>query len=324
MFKNIFNKFKAKNEDEINNKEEFEKSCKKYSQYYYQQEINMDLKHPETHKPMMFADSFPEEFHEWCSIKSSYDKKRLVFSVLDNYFWNSVPLWKLLDRLIEDRRIQDALEIIESNIDEPEEKQIEYYLVLAKLYLILGQYEKSRLYIEKISSKDPDNRNLNLFLIDYYYHINNHKNLHQISDRLLKEFNLNNNIDQTFQNSFSKIKGNLRSIYLLIQFGKSLEGKQDENRFWELAEEEFYWSPTLRKEHAYLLLKKGETLKAFAKLLVLVKEMPWDKEAALNTMEFMEKMSYDNGDKEWLSNLIKENSWSTEGMNSVGEFDIKL
>lgn len=87
MFKNIFNKFKPNKEDEIINKEEFEKSCKKYSQYYYQQEIKMDLKHPETQKSMLFADSFPEEFQEWCNIitiilrktRLNFCKNRLSF-----------------------------------------------------------------------------------------------------------------------------------------------------------------------------------------------------------------------------------------------------
>lgn len=297
-------------------RDEFEKSCKKYSQYYYQDLISMDLKHPETQKPLMFADSFPEEFIEWCEIKSLYDKKSIVFKVLDTYFWNSLPLWKVLDRLIEDRRIEQSSDIIENYNNPPEDEKDNYYFVLAKYYLIKKEYDKVKEYLDKIDTKNINNKKLNLMYIDFYYETNNHTELHKISDRFSKSIKPepSKNIDDIFEKLFSKVKGEYRSVYLAVIFGKSLPEGKVNNRFWELAEEEFYWSPTFRKEHAYVLIKKGDTVKAFAKLLALVKEMPWDKEAALNSMSIMNALNLEGEEKIWLQNLIKDNKWTTNSM----------
>lgn len=294
-------------------REEFDKACKKYSQYYYQDLISMDLKHPETQKPMMFSDSFPQEFKEWCEIQSSYDKKSVVFKALDTYFWNSLPLWKVLDRLIEDRRIDQALDIVK-DYNPPENEKDDYYLTVAKLFIIKKEYDKAEHFLKKISKQD--NKKINLMYVDFYYDTNNHKDLHRIGDRLSKsiKYNPSKDINKIFDELFSKVKGGFRSVYLAVIFGKSLTEIKSRKRFWELAEEEFYWSPTFRKEHAYVLIKEGEALKAFAKLLALVKEMPWDKEAALNSMEFMKSLSFEGEEKIWLENLIKENNWTTEGM----------
>ena len=74
--------------------------------------------------------------------------------------------------------------------------------------------------------------------------------------------------------------------------------------------------------HAYHLADKGAMDRGFAKLLALVKEMPWLREPSLNLIQFFDKLD-PTGQKimpEFQAHLrqtIEKNGWTIEGMNKM-------
>lgn len=91
---------------------------------------------------------------------------------------------------------------------------------------------------------------------------------------------------------------------------------------WKWAEDEFYYSPYFRCQHAYWMLEtRKEIVPAFSKLLSLSKEMPLIKEAAINTIILIEKID-PRGDKgiarediRKIKSLIAKNGWNSDNMN---------
>jgi hypothetical protein len=90
---------------------------------------------------------------------------------------------------------------------------------------------------------------------------------------------------------------------------------------WEWATYEFYYSPHFRSQHAYLLIQKGEHIKAFAKLYSLADEMPWYKEAVINSVNMMNQLGLDDPEmlakKQRYEKIIRDNKWTFEGMHQL-------
>ena len=107
-------------------------------------------------------------------------------------------------------------------------------------------------------------------------------------------------------------------IYALAWLSNS---KQVTEAEWEWANDEFYYSPDFRSQYAYKLLKDGDVLKGFAKLYALSEEMPWYKEAVMNTILLIDQLNLTGqeiqADKQKYLKIIEKNNWSDANMYQI-------
>jgi hypothetical protein len=76
-------------------------------------------------------------------------------------------------------------------------------------------------------------------------------------------------------------------------------------------------------QQAYYLTNQGKSEQGFAKLIALVQEMPWLREANLNLLQYFDRFNEALG-KEIMPEFqtqvrqrIKEQGWTTEGMTKI-------
>lgn len=273
-------------------------------------------------EPTNFINAFPDIYSKCLDIKSPWDRRSLIFSKLDELFGNQIPPYVYAERLIEDRYPQKALEIL-NKIDIPSEDKNIYYTIFAKVLIIMGDYVQAIEKAKKALDDNPDYIKAKIVLADAYHLAGKTDEAHDIYDPILNKYlekivnksSCNLNIIELFGAEAER----MRSPILAIQFLK--ENSLSEEA-WKWAENEFYYSPYFRCQHAYWMLeKKKEILPAFSKLLSLFKEMPWIKEAAINIIILIEKID-PKGDKgiakediTKIKSLINKNGWNSDKMN---------
>ncbi len=304
------------------------------------QDINLEIKN-EDGQVLMFADAIPEAYQDWLEIDSIWDRRSIIFEALDVIFAETqFANWQRAERLMEDRYPIKALEELNDSKFPGEEYVAEYWASCAKAYIILNDYNEAIKWAREGLEADPKHRRCKLMLADAHHLNNEFDQAHKIYDELLHEaLGELNQSKEKIELSFQELLGFhgdiLRSPIYAFNWLKN--DKDTTEEIWDWAEGEFYFSPQFRTEHAYYLLEKGDTLKGFAKLLTLTREMPWVKEAVLNCLHLIDQLDKiveakdgkkfsDNfqEDKKRLQEIITDNNWTTDNMNLLGEFNIQL
>src|SRR5262249_44751315 len=128
------------------------------------------------------------------------------------------------------------------------------------------------------------------------------------------------NMESVFDDAFDSAHGRVPSPIFAMDLAEGLSNPEQSATFWRLAEIEFYDSPYFRMHHAYNLAKQGDMQRSFAKLLALVQEMPWLKEASLNVELYFKSFDPDGTTlmpdfQRQLRETIARNQWTTDGMH---------
>lgn len=273
-------------------------------------------------KSTNFIEAFPKIYDQCSQIKSRWDIRSMIYKGLDELLVTRIPQFIYANRLLEDRYVNEAFDVLKES-GEPENDKEQYYCVLSRVYCILGKYDMALDAASKSLSFNPEFLNSKLALADAKHLCGFPEDAHEIYNQLMENTQANtsiNSADDALKHMLS-IEGNgIRSPILAVDLLKS---PSFSDAAWAWAEDEFYFSPYFRCQHAYWLLQKKDISRAFAKLFSVVKEMPWVKEAAINTMEILKKLDPDGSkgimaeDRMKLAKLIETNKWTNDGLYTI-------
>ena len=262
---------------------------------------------------IMPHEAYPEQFKQWQNIQSIWDRRSLLFSLLDNMFSNKLQLWQVLERFTSDRYSQKALNIAKEHGKGEQLKDPNYWYALGRAQYHAGMNKEAEESLEECLKIDSTHKRGRIAKADLFHSTNRQNEAHGIYNSILKESNLGNKKDSMNLIELVGFKGVIHSpIYALAW----LENHPETNiETWDEIAGEFYYSPYFRARHAYYLIEKKEQMnqmKGFAKLHSLSKEMPWFKEGVVNTFNMIDQLGLQDKmkeDKERLRKIIQENSW---------------
>jgi hypothetical protein len=264
----------------------------------------------------------PDIYKEWQTIKSSWDRQSLLFSVIYNLVSKHLKPWQIANYLIEDRRAFEAFDLLQSTASEnPVKDYPQYCASLAKSLLSLTYYEESLKWARKAYETDKNNTVFETILADAYFLSGSTYEASIIyKSRLsLASTSESDSIAKMFLEVFATGTGILPSPVFAIHIAQQLSDAGKLEDFWDLAESEFYYSPYFRANYAYNLLAKGKENECLSKLIVLVEEMPWLKEASLNLKLLFEHFSQSGNQvmpefQEKLIARINHHKWTNKNM----------
>lgn len=283
-------------------------------------EININARHHETNEIIPFAKGFPDPFNQWRNIKSKADRRGIIYSLLDSQFGNQLELWQVIERFNDDRYAQRALQIGMEHKKEQDEQNPNFWNALAKSNFILSNYKEAERNCQKAIEIDVQNIRTKRIYADVLHSTNRENEAHEIYQEILS-LKLPKDAKMTLSiQEFLGFDGDIINspVYAL---GWLQSDKRVTEADWEWANDEFYYSPHFRSQYAYELVKKGETLRGFVKLHSLSNEMPWFKEAVLNTVNLINQLNLTDekmqADKNKFQKIIDENNWTDENMHRI-------
>lgn len=262
--------------------------------------------------PIPPSEMFAKQFEEWKGIRSFADRRGLIFSILDRFLADKMELWQTVERLNDDRQADKALQLASVIEAAPEEKQNpNYWSALARTYLILYRYEDAENCCDKAFRLDKNDIRTKRIYADILHVTNRHDEAHKIYNEILEQKLPKDQRTSMELQDLLGFKGDIMNspIYAFAWLQNN-ENVTDE--FWDWANEEFYYSPHFRTQYSYLLINKGETMKGFVKFLVLSKEMPWFKEAVVNSLSLIDQLNLKGHfaeDLVRLEKIVSENNW---------------
>ena len=291
-------------------------------------DMHVNLKHPETGELMTPHAGLEGLFDAWKQIKAEYDRRAVLAEQMLEYTEKSMSPWQLANYLVADRRPNEALEML-SRAQPPgsqEEDFAPYCGACAKSLLGLTQYPEALPWAEKASSAAPASNHFRTVLADALHLAGRVDDAHAIYSELMSQAGGSTDaelagIKEVFASLFAVETGVVSSPVLAVEIGRGLADPAQSQEFWRRAETEFIYSPYFRMQHAYELTKKGDTNRALAKLIALVQEMPWVKEASLNLVIYFERLDPEGKlmpeFQEQLRKQVQENGWTVEGMHEM-------
>lgn len=278
--------------------------------------INVDLKmrHKETNEIMSFAEAFPEQFATWKTIQSLYDRRGLIYSTLDNIMGNDLELWQIIGRFTDDRYPQRALEIAKAHADENDKYSADYWAAIAKTQFVLTDYGEAEKSANNALVLDAGNNRAKIVLADVLHISGKTEAAHELYNEVLKDrLPRTQELSLTFTQLVG-FDGNIlpSPLYALDWLQSHPDTTADT---WHWAADEFCYSPHFRAQHAYYLLKQKETMQGFVKLFTLAKEMPWYKEAVINSWHLIHQLGLAENmpeGKAWLEGIMQANKWDAD------------
>lgn len=275
-------------------------------------EVNIKTRHKETNEVIPFAVGFPEQFEPWRTVKSSADRRGIIYALLDSQFGNQLELWQVIERFNDDRYAERALQIATNNKQESDDQNPNYWSALARTHFILTKYEDAEQNCLRAISLDKDNLRTKRIYADILHCTNRNDNAHEIYNEIL-DSKLPK--DKAMNLPIQKLLGFdgdiVNSPIFAINWLKADKNSNDET--WEWANEEFYYSPHFRSQYAFHLIETNEHMKGFAKLLNLSKEMPWFKDSAINSYNLIDQLNLTDSmqdEKVRLKQIIVRNNWN--------------
>ncbi|WP_017326742.1 tetratricopeptide repeat protein [Synechococcus sp. PCC 7336] len=288
--------------------------------------FSLKLKHPKTHKLAKPHIAIPEIFKEWQGIESLWDRRSLMFEVLNGLLAQHMKPWQTANYLTANRNPLEALNILENSIKENihDEDWTESCAALAKTLIALTYYKDALQWAQRSSQANPENFRFQVILADAYFLCNYYDEANAIYKELISGVasSNSNSVFEIFSDFFMIEKGVIPSPIFALRIGENLSDPAQIWDFWKLAEAEFYDNPYFRVQHSYYLAKSGFLQRSFSKLLALVQEMPWLREASLNLMKIFEYFEQSENEvmpdfKAKLKQRIEEQGWTFEGIEEL-------
>ncbi len=269
-------------------------------------------RHATVNLPTKAAFAFDATFQEWQQIEYIWDRKRCIYNTLDELFGDTLSLWQLTARLIDDRFPQKALEIAVQNATEGDLFSPEYWATVAKANFILRNYADAENDAKKALGLDENNPLALLIMGDILYWKGDTDTALLIYHKLLK---INLSEQRKADIHFSELVGFAAGLVNspMYAYAWLKEDKNATESAWAWAENEFYFSPQFRSQHAYWLLNQQKTTEGFKKLLYLSQEMPFFREAVVNASSLIAQFELEtqlSEEKMRLDKLIIANNWA--------------
>ena len=274
-------------------------------------EVKINARHQETNEIIPFAIGFPEQFEPWRTVKSLADRRGIIYSLLDSQFGNQLELWQVIERFNDDRYPERALEIAVEHTQDSDREDPNYWNALARTNFILAKYEDAEQNCLTAIQLDDDNIRTKRIYADVLHSTGRHERAHGLYNEILeRKISKDEIVDLPIQDLLGFDGEIVNSPIYAVSWLKADERVTDE--IWEWANEEFYYSPHFRSQHAFNLIDRKEYLKGFAKLLQLSKEMPWFKDAVVNSYSLIDQLNLGDtakDEKKRLKAIMDENNW---------------
>ena len=285
--------------------------------------LEINLKHPLTRLPTKPNKAIPKVFKQWQQTQSPQDRQFLFFAAIYKIIGHQMKPWQIANIMNASCQPGNALELLRETMHSPLEPEdyLQTCASLAKTLFNLNYYEDALNWISEAYSIDQNNYRFQTIFADCLFMNDNCQDATEIYKSLIAtaEKSESDSITKTFTDFFSHETGVVPSPVWAVELANQLADPQQVSEFWQLGELEFYDSPYFRANYAYYLADIGELQRSFAKLITLVKTMPWLKEASLNLIRYFEHFD-PSGDKimpEFQAKLrqqIKDKNWTSAGM----------
>jgi tetratricopeptide (TPR) repeat protein len=275
-------------------------------------EMSMRVRSEETNEVIPFAIAFPEEFETWKGVKSIWDRRGIIYKILDNSISESMKLWQVIERFNIDRYPEHALKMAAEHATGPDLTDANFHMAVARSYFILTKYKEAEERAQKALNLVPNHLKAKILLGDILHYTHKEERAHELYDEVLRVKLFNDNRQSLTIHELVNFEHDLlHSPVYAIALLKADPAITEVT--WDTIAGEFYHYPHFRAAHASFLLHKGEHMKGFAKLMTLSKEMPWFKEGVINSYSLMQQLGLEpqmSADKARLEDIIRREHWT--------------
>jgi tetratricopeptide (TPR) repeat protein len=283
----------------------------------------LSLHFEEPHKNITSSE-WCDVFSTWKSIKARWDRQGILINSILKITHDLLKPWQVATILNFTRNPEEALSIL--NRQQVESSNLEDYEfccgTLAQSLIILTRYDEALEFVYKGKDVNPNSQYLSRLIADIQFLLGNVN----ISDQMYQSMVSFSSIKQDasifdlFHSIFSHTRGRFPSPILALQIIDSIQDTNQKEELWGLGEFEFYFSPQFRMKHAYYLASTSRLDRCFAKLYVLVKEMPWLKEASINLSQLFKHFDpssskIDPAFQRKLQSHIEKNNWNISDLS---------
>jgi tetratricopeptide (TPR) repeat protein len=284
-------------------------------------DVGLKMRNKETDEVMSFAEAFPEQFATWQTVQALYDRRGIIYSILDSFMGNDLQLWQIIERFTDDRYPQRALEVATTHADAADKNNASYWAAMAKTNLVLTNYTEAEANARKALAIEAEHIPGKIVLADVLHAAGKVAEAHELYNEILKARLPKTNVTSLTFVQLVGFEGNLLpSPFYALDWLQSHPNTTIDT--WNWANDEFYYSPHFRAQFAYYLLREKETAKGLVKLFTLAKEMPWCKEAVINSWHLINRLGMAGNmpnDNRWLEETMKNNRWDPNdpGLNRI-------
>jgi tetratricopeptide (TPR) repeat protein len=281
-------------------------------------EVNIRARHHQTKEIIPFAAAFPDAFGEWRQVQSKWDRRTIIYQLLDQQIGMQLTLWQAMERFTDDRYATHALRIAEENASEEDFSSADFLAASARAKFVMSNYDEAEAEAKKATLIDPHHRRARIVLADTLHYRGRHDQAHELYNQLLDEKLGHLPKDETTTIALGELVGFDGDILHSPEYAASWleQDPKAGNTEWDAIAPEFYFSPQFRARHAFFLIRKKEVLKGFTKLLVLSQEMPWFRDAVVNTHNLIGQLGLNDEkmqkEKMRLQNILQEKGWKPD------------
>ena len=293
----------------------------------YGDAFKLTLRHPETREAMAPHVGIAPYFETWKAIQSPWDRVELFFRYfLESRGAENFDPWAVANILTALRLPQEASELLNKyELSEPEsDVHARHCGAFARAMIPLERRDEAVQWARRASEAAPDDARLRLLLADALRLSGETDEAAPIYSSLMDAAapapdEAADPIGDVFSRLFSVETGAVTSPFFALDIVGTLEDPDQAAQFWKLGEAEFYDSPHFRMQHAYHMVGCGQVKEAFAKLAVLVQEMPWLREAQMNLLQLFKFLDPEGTNlmpelRQRVEQTIREQGWQTDGM----------
>lgn len=286
------------NTPELFKKELYESLNRYYSTPDLNPSLNLTDKNGVTYKE---HEAFNSTYNEWKDVRSVWDRRSILFSLWDSSV-DELGKWQIVEKYVKDRYGLKAIEFHENNITNDDLQDIRLIVAMSKLYRVMNSYHQALYYAKGAYELRSD---LDIVKVEYatVLHLSDSAEDIQKSHELMNEV-IQDKIKQETSDSVALLnyfvfsKDYIDSSIFAAQY---LSVGECDLETWDKLAEEYYWCPNFRYEHSVCLSKKGETLRAIAKLNSLADEFPWYKTGVLANVNAIRQLREQNNDPNFMS-----------------------
>jgi lipopolysaccharide biosynthesis regulator YciM len=281
--------------------------------YFSQPNATVDIRarDNETDEVIPFAEAFPEQFELWETSESLPERRSIIYRLLDEQLGRQMAVWQLIERYNDDRHPELALEIAAKYKEESDEKDPDFWSALAKTNFILTKYDVALQCCANAMALDKDNLRTKRIYADILHCTNRTAEAHKIYNEILKrQIPSDTEMTLPIQELLGFDGDIVNSPIYAISWLKA--DKDNAAELWLWAKEEFCYSPHLQIQYAFYLLEQKQYMRGFLELLDLSKEMPWFKDAVVNSYNLINQLSFGHtfpNDKIRLHEIMIKNNW---------------
>ncbi|WP_020570945.1 tetratricopeptide repeat protein [Neolewinella persica] len=252
--------------------------------------------------------AFQNNFMQWQSVQSAYDRRMVIIYFLDNLLADQRDLAAVIERFTLDRYPAQGVKTGLENATPEDEASSRFHLALGRAYYVLTNYAEAEASLDKALQLNLQDKQAHALLADVYHMTDRATEAHSAYEKLAQEWKALNP-DKT-NISLMDLVGYHGPLYAPLYVSNYLDFAPGVTLdVWKKYESEFYWSPHYRTRYAYKMLEAGKNIPGLVKLLSVVKEMPWFYEAAINAKSTIEQMSLQDTmaeEYQFLLNTISE------------------